>query len=316
MASSSQPPAARGDQRWIVDRDGLTLRQVLDQLGAPADALADGRVFVAQRRATAEQEQQVLSLGSEVLLYRARVAAQVSVLSEAQGLIAVAKPAGISTQPDHRGIGTSLLGELAELLGEPPDSLHALHRLDREVSGVVLVSRNAEATAWVEQARERAQFRRRYVALAGGKVTAGSGQWNDPIGRGKRPGLRRVGGADAKAALTRYQCVAELTARQAALLVVEPATGRTHQIRVHAAQAKLPLLGDGDYGGLRRVVDSDGSVHQLSRVALHAVLVELPLADGSLWRVQAPVASELVALWQSLGGSDADLASVSDRPWL
>lgn len=308
--------SARGDQRWVVDRAGLTLRQVLDELGTPHEALVDGRVFLDQRRVALDQELRQLPVGSEILVYRARPAGGVTILSEAHGVIAVAKPAGIATQPDHRGIAHCLLGELAQLLGEKPDALHALHRLDRDVSGVVLVSRNSRATAWVEQAREHGAFRRRYLAIASGQLTQASGTWNDAIGQGKRPGLRRVGGLNAQPALTRYQQVAAIAARQVSLLVVEPGTGRTHQIRVHAAHARVPLLGDGDYGGQRRVVNVDGSVHALTRIALHAFKVELPLQGGNNWNIQAPPPADFVQLWQSLGGSAADLTALSDRAWL
>jgi RluA family pseudouridine synthase len=304
------------DQRWVVDRAGLTLRQVLDELGTPSEAVVDGRVFLDQRRVGVDQEPQQLLVGSEVLVYRARPAGGVTLLSEMHDVIAVAKPAGISTQPDHRGIAHCLLGELAQLLGEKPDALHALHRLDRDVSGIVLVSRNSTATAWVEQAREHGAFRRRYLAMASGQLTSTSGEWNEPIGQGKRPGLRRVAGPNAKPALTRYQRVAEIAARQVSLLVVEPATGRTHQIRVHAAHAGAPLLGDGDYGGQRRVVSADGSVHELSRIALHALKVTLPLPDGNSWNIVAPPPAELLQLWQALGGNAADLDALSDRAWL
>jgi RluA family pseudouridine synthase len=308
--------SSRGDQRWVVDRAGLTLRQVLDQLQTPSEALSDGRVFVDQRRMSVADQRQPLPVGSEVLVYQARARSGVVLLSEAHGVIAVAKPAGISTQPDHRGIAHCMLGALAELLGEKPESLHALHRLDREVSGVVLVSRNAKATAWIEQAREQGKFRRRYLAISSGQLAQTAGEWQTTIGRGQRPGLRRVAGPNAKPALSRYQRVADLAARQVSLLVVEPATGRTHQIRVHAAHAGVPLLGDGDYGGQRRVVHADGSVQQLSRIALHALKVALPLPDGNNWNIVAPVPAELSQLWQSLGGNAADLASLADRPWL
>jgi hypothetical protein len=64
------------------------------------------------------------------------------------------------------------------------------------------------------------------------------------------------------------------------------------------------------------VVHADGSVQQLSRIALHALKVALPLPDGNNWNIVAPVPAELSQLWQSLGGNAADLASLADRPWL
>jgi 23S rRNA-/tRNA-specific pseudouridylate synthase len=88
------------------------------------------------------------------------------------------------------------------------------------------------------------------------------------------------------------------------LLALEPVTGRTHQLRVHASHASSPLYGDAAYGGPRKIVRTDGSVEALGRVALHAAWVQLPLEGGL--RVEAPIPEELVSLWLALGGQAGD----------
>ena len=102
--------------------------------------------------------------------------------------------------------------------------------------------------------------------------------WDAPIGAGKDPRHRAAFGPDAKASQTRWTVIAR--AGCFAMLAVEPQTGRTHQIRVHASHAGAPLLGDRDYGGATRVTLPDGRVVALARIALHAARVTVPDARG------------------------------------
>ncbi len=81
-----------------------------------------------------------------------------------------------------------------------------------------------------------------------------------------------------------------------------PATGRTHQIRVHAAHAGAPLLGDRAYGGRTRLTFATGRVLELRRIALHAARVVVPDERGEPVVARAPVPPELVDVWEALGG--------------
>jgi 23S rRNA pseudouridine955/2504/2580 synthase/23S rRNA pseudouridine1911/1915/1917 synthase len=91
-----------------------------------------------------------------------------------------------------------------------------------------------------------------------------------------------------------------------ALLELRPRTGRTHQLRVHAAHAGSPLLGDRRYGGLPRVTSASGAVLDVDRVALHSAWVEVDAPSGT-FRVDSPVPAVFGRWWQALGGSPADV---------
>jgi 23S rRNA-/tRNA-specific pseudouridylate synthase len=89
----------------------------------------------------------------------------------------------------------------------------------------------------------------------------------------------------------------------ATLLWLEPETGRTHQLRVHAAAAGLALLGDRHYGGAPRIVLPDGSVHGARRTMLHCARVSLPdPAGGEALRFETLPPVDFGQLWAAAGG--------------
>jgi 23S rRNA-/tRNA-specific pseudouridylate synthase len=300
--------------RWVA-RAGAegTLGELAQALGlGGAAALAEGRVFVDGRRVL-DPELSVPG-GSVVEVHRARVVDEdVSVLAEHAGFIFVDKPPGIATEPDHAGIEASLLARVARRLGVPMTELHALSRLDVGVSGVVTLARTAEARELALSLRTRGAWLRRYVAIARGAPEPSAGTWDEAIPR-QRAGSTPAG--EERAAATRYALVASagpvfLPSRAGpselhpALLALGPITGRTHQLRVHAAGAGVPLLGDATYGGPARFALGSGSVRALERVALHAAWVEFEL-EGRALRITSAWPAPLVELWRTLGGSDDD----------
>lgn len=290
--------------------------------GAAAGALEDGRVFVDRVRETSDRTLE----GEHVLeIYAPREdLADVTILKERAGLVFVAKPPGMPTEPDRAGSASSVVARVAAALAVPESELHALSRLDAGVSGVVTLARTAGGRAVVEAARRAGRFGRRYVALAAGTPAPASGTWSGAIARAAR-GKRRVapeGAADAQEATTRYRTIASAgpalfdgrdgAPRSATLLALTPITGRTHQLRAHAASAGAPLLGDPSYGGPRRARLATGRVLPLPRVLLHAAWVELE-AGAERWRVAAPLPPDLVSTWEALGGDVAALERALDR---
>jgi 23S rRNA pseudouridine1911/1915/1917 synthase len=311
-------PRAPREKRWVVrEGDGRTVAEIVRRAGEEERAVAEGRVFVGRRRVTSALE--AVKAGDEVRIGGASTNASTStsgwgVIWEREGLLACFKPAGMPTVPDHAGASHTLVALAAASIGRSASDMLVTSRLDREVSGVVVLATTAEAETRLKLAREQGRYTRRYVALAVADTlikTATSidvdrpnqprNVWDAPIGRGKDPRHRAANGPDAKVATTHWAMVAR--AGGFALLAVEPQTGRTHQIRIHASHAGAPLLGDRDYGGPTRTSLPDGRVVALARIALHAARVSVPGARGEPLVASAPVPAELVRAWTGLGGA-------------
>lgn len=305
-------------KRWVVrEGDGTTVAEILKRAREEGSAVEEGRVFLGRARVKSGGER--VRVGDEVRIGAgagagaggragagaggragAGVAEEWRVIWERDGLLACAKPAGIPTVPDHMGSAHALVALAAKASARKVEELHVTSRLDREVSGVVVFATSAEAEARLRRAREEGRYARRYVAIAGGASIDGAGVWDAPIGGGKDARHRAAFGPDAKEAQTHWAEVARAGAY--AILAVEPQTGRTHQIRVHASHAGAPLLGDRDYGGATRVTLPDGRVVALARIALHAARVVVPDSRGEPLVAEATIPEALTQAWSALGG--------------
>lgn len=302
-------------KRWVVrPGDGERVDDVLRKVGESLAAIDEGRVFVGKKRVT--RAGWPISPGDEVRIgpppkpmpsADAGAVPEVELRFVRDGLLACIKPAGIPTVPDHTGASHALTTLAARAAGVRPTALRVTSRLDREVSGVVIFALDDAAEARLRTARAEGRYDRRYLALASAakELDPEARPWTWPIGRAPDPRLRAVSGPDEKPALTRWRAVATTSPEaetDIALLAVAPVTGRTHQIRLHAATAGSPLLGDRDYGGPTRFASKNGRVLALSRIALHAARVTVPASDGSLLVVEAPVPESLRRIWADLGG--------------
>jgi 23S rRNA pseudouridine1911/1915/1917 synthase len=313
-------------------------------------ALADGRVF--QDGSRMRDGNARVPEGSVVRVYPAPlVEMELCVMHRDAHVLVAHKPAGLSTIPDQRGDRSSLLGLVASELGLAIDQVHPTSRLDRDVSGVVIFALTATMRAQLKAARELGTYERRYLAIAstptpvktrsrgaqrrngarthvGGSTALGLGsaalrssevlQWDWPIGANADARSQTVAGKDAVPASTRARVVAWANEcghpdrPSYAVLGVRPLTGRTHQIRVHSAFYGLPLLGDDVYGGSRRVVLANGTVHALERVALHAFAVTVPGYPAFV----AELPQAMRSLWSLLGGTEQawDMAAQCEIP--
>jgi 23S rRNA pseudouridine1911/1915/1917 synthase len=178
-------------------------------------------------------------------------------------LAVVDKPAGLVVHPAPSHSGPTLVDELAEILGggSEPERPGIVHRLDKGTSGLLVVARDDETHAALqEQVRER-EVERVYLALAGGRLASRTGTIDAPIGRAARQRHRMaVSGAASRQARTHFTVI-ELLPRET-YLEARLETGRTHQIRAHFAAIGHPLSGDPTYGGAVR--------YGLERQFLHA----------------------------------------------
>lgn len=233
----------------------------------------------------------------------------VGVLHRDAHLLVLHKPAWLpTTAPDD---GRCLVTEARALDPDAP-RVHPTSRLDSETTGVVIFARTRRATRALLEARKQGLYRRVYVALTPDCPSDPAGTWTWGIARDRRDPRRRVAveaghrRGDVQHAASEYRVAGRLPS--ACVLHVWPGTGRTHQIRVHAARAGLPLLGDVYYGGPRRRVLGDGTVVTARRVMLHCAGVTVPHPlDGRSMRFQAAVPDDMRNLWRNLGGDDEPL---------
>ncbi len=317
-------PARPREKIWVVrEGDGKTVGDIVTRAGETPAAISDGRVFVGKKRAT--RPEQPVTIGDAVRIGAARapstttIAPKIPILFHESGLVACAKPAGLPTVPDQTGASHSLVAVVAKQIGaKNPLELRVTSRLDRDVSGVVIFALDAAAEERLRAARAAGTYQRRYVALAAmARPLDEQGTWDAPIGRARDPRLRAARGPDAKEATTRWRKIDETRAGQlaVAMLAVDPITGRTHQIRIHASDAGAPLLGDRDYGGPARIVLPSGRILAPSRIALHAARVIVPGARGPI-EARAPIPAELAELWTALGGDAVGWERAIDAPTL
>jgi 23S rRNA pseudouridine1911/1915/1917 synthase len=147
-----------------------------------------------------------------------------------------------------------------------------VHRLDKDTSGLLLVARTLESQTALSAALEMREIKRTYRAICQGVLTGG-GTVDAPIGRHRRERTKMAVVDGGRPARTHYRVLERFRAHTH--VEVELETGRTHQIRVHMAHIRAPLLGDPTYGGRPRLppAPSDelrAALQGFRRQALHA----------------------------------------------
>jgi len=216
-----------------------------------------------------------------------------AIIHEDPRLLVIDKPAGVAV---HGGSGVSFGVIEALRAARPDENLELVHRIDRDTSGLLLIARKPAALRTLHALLREGAVEKRYLALVKGKWELGEKRIDVPLRTDIRVGGERTVKAHAsgKAAVSVFKPV-QFFGKRASLVEVTLETGRTHQIRVHAAHAGYPLAGDEKYGeaAFNETMQELG----LKRMFLHAHQLSFVWPDtGMEFSASAPLPADLAAV--------------------
>jgi 23S rRNA pseudouridine955/2504/2580 synthase len=215
------------------------------------------------------------------------------------------KPSGLAVQGGS-GVSRSVDHMLEAWRNQKGEKPRLVHRLDRDTSGVLVVARTRLAAMKLSEAFRGRDAKKTYWALVRGVPKKHEGQistWlvREPTPDGDRVRVARHGEKGADHAVSHYRVV-EQAAQSLAWLEMEPHTGRTHQLRVHAASMGCPILGDSKYFEADQNWEFPGGIQ--NRLHLHARRIVIPHPDGGAIEVTAPLPPHMKQSWNLLGFSE------------
>jgi len=228
-----------------------------------------------------------------------------TLIHEDRDVLVVDKPAGLVVHPGagnpNHTLQNALLGMDPSLASLPRAGI--IHRLDKDTSGLLVVARTPEAHTSLSRQLLARTVSRDYMAVSAGVMTSG-GTVDEPIGRHRTDRLRMAIRPSGRTATTHYRIIERFRAHTWSSVKLE--TGRTHQIRLHLAHIKYPIVGDPVYGG--RLTLPRGATPALTemlrgfkRQALHAAALGfLHPRTGKRLRLESPLPADYVALLAAL----------------
>ncbi|MDR0584814.1 MAG: RluA family pseudouridine synthase [Treponema sp.] len=248
-----------------------------------------------------------------------------TIIYEDETIIAVNKAAGISVGGDRWDDSKERLDQLiAGIMAE--DRLFTVHRIDRDTSGLVVFAKNEKTHRLLSLAFEGRQVEKRYIAVAQGRPP-----WDETVcdlpllPNGNKRHLTIIDKYQGKKSLTRFRLLG--SAGNYSVLEARPETGRTHQIRVHAAALGFPLVCDSLYGNGKPALLSSFKRNWrgdpleekplLARLGLHAVELTLTVpfgASAGANRLSAPLPRDMAALIKQMEKQAGFSISESNSP--
>lgn len=211
---------------------------------------------------------------------------EAAIVYEDKALIVLNKPAGIAVHGGS-GLNYGVIEAFRQLRPDAKD-LELVHRLDRDTSGLLMIAKKRSMLRHLHEALRGDGVDKRYMALVRGHWATAKKQVNAPLQKSNlRSGERMVEvDGEGKEALTLFRVLRRF-GDFATLVEAKPVTGRTHQIRVHAKHAGHSIAGDSKYGDdefTREIRELGGR-----RLFLHAYELHVPLPDGGVLKLEAPV---------------------------
>ena len=281
--------------RWFRRHFPALTQGALQKMLRTGQVRVDGKRAEANTRLAAGQEIRIPPLpstpapaprGPKPVEERDRKALEAMVIHRDRDILVLDKPHGLPVQGGPN-IGRHLDGMLDALRFDAAERPRLVHRLDKDTSGVLVLARSVAAAAKLAAAFRGRDVEKTYWAVTVGEPTPAAGRIDLALvkqggPRGERTAAADPGDSDAARAVTDFRTL-DAVRRRAAWLELKPITGRTHQLRVHCAEALgCPILGDGKYGGAAAHMEGlPGQLH------LHARALRLPHPAGGTLEVAA-----------------------------
>jgi 23S rRNA pseudouridine955/2504/2580 synthase len=232
-----------------------------------------------------------------------REALEAAILHEDSQVIVLDKPAGLAVQG---GSGLTrhvdaMLDAFTDRHGRKP---RLVHRLDRDTAGVLVVARTRSAAAFLGQAFKARETRKIYWALVAGVPRPSQGSISTFLARDEdkeRMRIARHGERGADHAVTQF-ALADQAGQKVSWLVMRPITGRTHQLRAHAAHIGHPIVGDRKYFNVENWELPGGLQNRLHLLARRIVI---PHPEGGMLDISAPLPPHMRQSWAVLGFDEA-----------
>ncbi len=221
------------------------------------------------------------------------------VIYKDDAVIALNKPHGLPVQGGP-GIRHHIDGLLDALRFGFEDRPRLVHRLDRDTSGLLLLARTPGSAARLAAAFRGRHIEKTYWAVVVGVPEPEAGRIDRPVARidgarGERSAVATLGDPNASHAITTYETL-DVVGKRFAWLAMSPQTGRTHQLRVHAASMGTPIMGDPKYGVEKsRVEGFNPALH------LHARRLRLPHPSGAMLTLEADLPTHMRETFAALG---------------
>lgn len=299
---------------------GMRLDQVLAEVFADYSRtrlqawLKSGRVTVNGRVLKAKDkldggEEVVLEAEDEVVVESEAQDIPLDIVYEDDSLLVVNKPAGLVVHPAVGNWDGTLLNALLhhEPHLETLPRAGIVHRIDKDTSGLLMIAKTLQAHNSLTQQLQAREITREYLAIARGRMTAG-GTIDEPIGRHPTERKRYAVRQSGKEAVTHYRVLQRFLHHTFIQVMLE--TGRTHQIRVHMAHIRYPLLGDQVYGGRFQMPKDCGErleaeLRNFKRQALHAAKLGLEHpVTGEYLEWEQPLPEDMANMLEALADNE------------
>jgi 23S rRNA pseudouridine1911/1915/1917 synthase len=289
---------------WDVQDDErhLLLREYLKKKKISRAALTDikfhgGALFVNGKEATVRKR---LNAGDEVTVcfppekQSDSMEAEnipIEAFYEDDHFLLINKPAGMPTIPSlYQPTGSLAQAVLYYYkVKQIPATFHAVNRLDKDTSGVVLVAKHRFAHSLMSQQQKEKTIKREYIAFVQGDLRMDKGTIDAAIGRNPESIIERMVRDDGQRSITHFEKVSYVQQHDFSVVRLRLETGRTHQIRVHMSSIGHPLLGDDLYGGNERLIKRQ-ALHSVSTSFIHPFTTEFI-------QISVPFPADMKRIW-------------------